>query len=121
MFLIETGLVAISVKGEAAASQKVAILEPGAGFGEISLLTGEPRLATARAATEATLIEIDKDTLAPLLRANPSLVEKLDAIIQERRRSTADWLDSARGATPSGEPESLRARIARFFGLKGLE
>jgi small-conductance mechanosensitive channel len=121
MFLIESGLVAISVKAEAVASQKVAILEPGAGFGEISLLTGEPRLATARAATEATLIEIDKDTLAPLLRANPSLVEKLDAIIQERRRSTADRLDSAREAPAPGEPEPLRAKIARFFGLRGLE
>ncbi|MFY9549648.1 MAG: mechanosensitive ion channel family protein [Thermoanaerobaculia bacterium] len=121
MFLIESGTVGISARGEAAASQKVAILEPGAGFGEISLLTGEPRLATARAATEATLIEIDKDTLAPLLRANPSLVEKLDAIILERRRRTADRLDSARGTAAAGEPESLRAKIARFFGLKGLE
>jgi small-conductance mechanosensitive channel/CRP-like cAMP-binding protein len=120
MFLIESGLVGISARNEAGASQKVAILETGAAFGEISLLTGEPRLATAKAATEATLIEIDKETLAPLLRANPSLVEKLDAIIQERRRRTADRLDSARGSA-AAEPESLRAKIARFFGLKGLE
>lgn len=120
MFLIESGLVGISARNESGGSQKVAILESGAAFGEISLLTGEPRLATAKAATEATLIEIDKDTLAPLLVANPSLVEKLDAIIQERRRRTADRLDSARG-TAVVEPESLRAKIARFFGLKGLE
>jgi small-conductance mechanosensitive channel len=120
MFLIESGLVGISARNEGGASQKVAILESGAAFGEISLLTGEPRLATAKAATEATLIEIDKETLAPLLRANPSLVEKLDAIIQERRRRTADRLDSARGSAVA-EPEPLRAKIARFFGLKGLE
>jgi small-conductance mechanosensitive channel len=120
MFLIESGLVGISARNETGASQKVAILESGAAFGEISLLTGEPRLATAKAATEATLIEIDKETLAPLLRANPSLVEKLDAIILERRRRTADRLDSARGSAVA-EPEPLRTKIARFFGLKGLE
>ena len=120
MFLIESGLVGISARNESGGSQKVAILDAGAAFGEISLLTGEPRLATAKAATEATLIEIDKETLAPVLIANPSLVEKLDAIIQERRRRTADRLDSARGTT-AAEPEPLRAKIARFFGLKGLE
>ncbi len=120
MFLIADGRVAISVHGEGAASQKVAVLEPGAAFGEISLLTGEPRLATARAVIESTLIEIDKDTIAPLLRANPSLVEKLDAIIQERRRQTADRLVSTRDGVSPEEPESLRHKIARFFGLKGL-
>lgn len=120
MFLIAEGRVAISVHGEGSASQKVAVLEPGAAFGEISLLTGEPRLATARAVTESMLIEIDKDTIAPVLRANPSLVEKLDTIIQERRRQTADRLVSTRDGISPEEPESLRHRIARFFGLKGL-
>ena len=120
MFLIADGRVAISVHGEGSASQKVAVLETGAAFGEISLLTGEPRLATARAVIESTLIQIDKETLAPLLVANPSLVEKLDRIIQERRRQTADRLGSTRDDTVSGEPESLRHKIARFFGLKGL-
>ena len=120
MFLIADGRVAISVRGEGTESRSVAVLEPGAAFGEISLLTGEPRLATARAATESTLIQIDKETLAPLLVANPSLVEKLDRIIQERRRQTADRLGSTRDDAVSAEPESLSHKIARFFGLKGL-
>ena len=55
-----------------------------------------------------------------MLRANPSLVEKLGAIIQERRKSTADRLESGPARGSAGEPESLRAKIARFFGLKGL-
>ena len=49
MFLIAEGRVGISVHGETGTSQKVATLERGAAFGEISLLTGEPRLATVRA------------------------------------------------------------------------
>lgn len=116
MFLIVQGRCAVSVHGDHRTSQRLAILEEGAAFGEISLLTGEPRIATVRAFTEATLVEIDKVTLAPVLEANPSLVEKLGAIILERRRETADRLVSATEAAVM-EPKSLRTRIARFFGL----
>ena len=121
MFLIAAGRAAVSVHGAtggAAASRKLAVLEPGAAFGEISLLTGEPRLATVRALTEVTLVEIDKATLAPLLRDNPSLVEKLDRIILDRRRNTATQRAATEGNVPA-EEESLRAKIARVFGLKG--
>jgi hypothetical protein len=120
MFLIAAGRVAVSVHGDVGASRKLAVLEEGASFGEISLLTGEPRLATVRAVTEATLVEIDKDTLAPVLMANPSLVEKLDAVILQRRRHTARELVVGRDGQAAEEPASLRGKIARFFGLKGL-
>ncbi len=120
MFVIASGRAAVSVAAGTAASQKLALLDPGSAFGEISLLTGEPRTATVRAIEESLLIEIDKATLAPILRANPSLVEKLDAIILERRRHTAGKLDSVRGTSAGEEAEPLRQRIARFFGLKGL-
>jgi len=122
MFLIADGRAAVSVHGPAAgggvASRGVAVLSPGSAFGEISLLTGEPRLATVRALTEATLVEIDKATLAPILVSNPSLVEKIGAIVLARRREAADRRAAPEtGAAP--EPDSLGARIARFFGLKG--
>ncbi len=120
MFLIAAGRAGVSVRGEVGASRKVAVLDAGASFGEISLLTGEPRLATVRAMTEATLVEIDKATLAPVLVANPSLVEKLDAVIRERRRHTADQLVVGRDGLAAQEHESLRGKIARFFGLMGL-
>ena len=69
---------------------------------------------------DTTLVEIDKATLAPVLVANPSLVEKLDAVILERRRSTARQLVVGRDGAAAQEPEPLRDRIARFFGLMGL-
>ncbi len=119
MFLIARGRVGISVHGEGGTSQKLATLDAGAAFGEISLLTGEPRLATVRAITESTLVEIGKATVAPILEANPSLVEKLDRIILERRRHTARERQDTRGAASAGEPESLAGKIARFFGLRG--
>jgi small-conductance mechanosensitive channel/CRP-like cAMP-binding protein len=120
MFLVAQGQIVISARGERDTTRKLAVLDPGAAFGEISLLTGEPRLATARAVGEATLVEIDKGTLAPVLEANPSLAEKLGEVIAERRRQTADRLGDVASPTEISEAISLRTRIARFFGLKGL-
>ena len=55
-----------------------------------------------------------------MLVANPALVEKLDAVIRERRRHTAQELVQGRDGQAAEEPASLRGKIARFFGLKGL-
>jgi small-conductance mechanosensitive channel/CRP-like cAMP-binding protein len=120
MFLLAAGRVGVSVHGRADESQRVALLEVGSAFGEISLLTGEPRLATVRTLEESVLVEIDKATLAPVLEKNPSLVDELDAVVLERRRQTTGQLEKARAGDVEGPHESLRARIARFFDLKGL-
>ncbi|HEY1252946.1 MAG TPA: mechanosensitive ion channel family protein [Thermoanaerobaculia bacterium] len=117
MFLVVSGRCVVSAHGDGRSSRRVAVLEEGSAFGEISLLTGEPRIASVRALTEATLVEIDKATLAPILEASPSLAEKLETIILERRRATADRLETAPGADPLMEPTTLRTRIKRFFGL----
>jgi len=119
MFLIASGLAGVSVHPGSGHSRGVGTLGPGAAFGEISLLTGAPRLATVRALTGVELVEIDKSTIAPVLEANPSLVAKLEEIIMARRQQTADRKDEISQVTEM--PESLRSKIGRFFGLKGLE
>lgn len=119
MFVVQHGQLAVSIHGAHGDTRKLAMLQSGDAFGEISLLTGEPRTATVRALTEAVLIEITKDTFAPILEANPSLVESLSAVMRDRRQKTADLYDASR-AEQEEEPERsvLGARIARFFGIK---
>ena len=119
MFVVQHGQLAVSIHGAKGDTRKLAMLQSGDAFGEISLLTGEPRTATVRALTEAILIEITKDTIAPILEANPSLVESLSAVMRERRQKTADLYDASREEQEK-EPERsvLGARIARFFGIK---
>ncbi len=120
MFLLADGRVGVSAHGKSDESQSVALLDAGSAFGEISLLTGEPRLATVRTLEESVLVEIDKATLAPILEENPSLVGELDAVVLERRRHTAGQLEKARPGSAGETPRSLRTKIARFFDLKGL-
>ena len=119
MFIVESGRLGVSAHGTVGQSQKLAVLEPGSAFGEISLLTGGTRTATVRALTEATLLEIDKSTLSPVLRENPSIVGMLELTMQERRKRSADALEAARGGEGDRTEDRtpLRHRIARFFGL----
>jgi CRP-like cAMP-binding protein len=121
MFIVESGRLAVSAHGAVGQSQKLAVLEPGSAFGEVSLLTGDPRTATVRALTEATLLEIDKKTLSPILRDNPSIIGMLELTMQERRKRVADALEAARGEEleRTADRTPLRQRIARFFGLGG--
>lgn len=121
MFVVEEGRLGVSAHGTVGQSQKLAVLEAGSAFGEVSLLTGDTRTATVRALTEATLLEIDKATLAPILRENPSIVGLLELTMQERRKRAADALQAARGddADRTEDRAPLRQRIARFFGLGG--
>jgi len=120
MFVVESGRLGVSVHGKVGSSQRLAVLEPGAAFGEISLLTGETRTATVRALTEATLLEIDKSTISPILRENPSLCGMLELTMQERRKRAAAALQEAGpDVEETIDKTPLSLRIARFFGLKG--
>jgi CRP-like cAMP-binding protein len=118
MFVLESGRATVTIHADLADSRRLATLEPGAAFGEISLLTGEPRTATVRALTEVTAIEIDKDTLCPILERNPMLCETFDAVIAERRRTANELVDASREEMARREEKPLTGRIARFFGLK---
>jgi small-conductance mechanosensitive channel len=118
MFLVESGSVAVSIRGARGESRDLTVLGAGAAFGEISLLTGEPRTATVRAVSETTLVEIDKESLAPILREHPQFVQELEVTMEERRRHAAGEFDASRGRTVAAEePLPLAERIARFFGL----
>lgn len=118
MFVVESGSCGVTQKGVTGESQRLAVLESGMAFGEIALLTGEPRTATVRALTDALLVEIGRETLAPILTANPILADKMAGAMAERRRQAADLFEATRGGVKKPEEqEPLSARISRFFGL----
>ena len=118
MFVIEAGRATVTIHGVGGDSRGIAMLDAGAAFGEISLLTGEPRTATVRALTEVTAIQIDKDTLSPVLEDNPALCDTFDAVIAERRRHASEHFEAIRAEVERMEEQPLPGLIARFFGLR---
>jgi CRP-like cAMP-binding protein len=66
----------------------VATLAAGDCFGEMSLLTGEPRSATISAITDCEVVEIGKAVLQKSLKENPQLVTQLGELLAKRRLET---------------------------------
>jgi CRP-like cAMP-binding protein len=97
----------------------LAILETGAFFGEMSLLTGAKRSATVRAETDAAVLAIAKPVFAALLRADATLADKLADVLEQRLTSQQGRVAAASPA--SSEPPPPHAvmvmRIRQFFGL----
>lgn len=56
----------------------------GALFGEMALLTDQPRTASIQVVGEADLLEVSRAAVAELTRAVPALAERLDRFARER-------------------------------------
>lgn len=67
---------------------------PGEVFGEMSLLTGQPRGATVTASLGSLVYEIQREDLDPILRRRPEIAEGLAAVMAEHQahNSTHDPL-----------------------------
>jgi CRP-like cAMP-binding protein len=84
----------------------------GAVLGEMALLTGEARAATARAVDGALVYEVGHDEFDPLLREHPEWVDVLAEIMATRLRERAAFL-ATRTAASIERPSHLAQRIRR--------
>ena len=94
VFYILKGQVALSVVSKQGKERVVGLLEPGAFIGE-GCLAGHPRyLASARAATEATVARVEAATLVAALTDHPELSQRFMAFLLLRNSQVeADLVD----------------------------
>jgi len=116
MYIIHSGAGEVHVGRGAAAPVKVADLSPPAFFGEMSLLTGEPRTATVRAKGDSTLFRIDKQLFSEIFKADSSVSEKLAEALAKRQAETAEKLGQIE-RDRAAHVSSLTRRIRSFFGM----
>ncbi|WP_342376750.1 cyclic nucleotide-binding domain-containing protein [Myxococcus stipitatus] len=64
--------------------QSVAMVKPGGFFGELALLTGEPRTATAVTTTACELAAVGRDDFRSVVMANPGVALEMSRILGER-------------------------------------
>lgn len=118
LYLLAEGTLEVSKTD--AAGRKVLLdrILPGAVFGEMSLLTGQPRSATIIAGTDGALYEIHREHLDPMLRERPQLAEGLGAVMAERQaRNFAKSQAADINAAPPPSSEDLLGRLKSFFRL----
>ena len=113
MFIIHSGSVSVRVADDSARGwHEVAVLGPGSVVGEMALLTGETRSADVVTMDDVVAVEIGKDSLEPILRANPELADAITEKVLQRK----DHLEAVRHAGKE-EKESVLDRIRAYFGL----
>jgi len=108
-------------RGEGDKVATVATLHPMQFFGEMSLLTGEPRSATIVAQTKLEVVVINKAVLERPILGNPLIAERIGTVLAERKSEMATVQENLEHR---GEPsevvehrrKSLGSRIRSFFG-----
>lgn len=117
MFVICRGRVEVQLPSNNGSLKQVAVLEPGNFFGEMALLTGEPRNADVYALDEVEVLEIRKPVIQQLFSENAGLAEALSHKITERQVGLAEHSRAVPEDVKQAQKETVLRRIKRFFSL----
>jgi CRP-like cAMP-binding protein len=113
--------VRVAVDGSAA-TKSVAKLSGGDFFGEMGMMTGEPRQATVIALTDVECYRLDKNAFHDILRRRPEIAEDISHVLA-RRRVELDAVrenlnEEAKRQRMSRAQGDLLDRIRNFFTLE---
>ncbi len=89
MYILVSGEVDISFRNDTGRQVSIETVTPGAFFGEISLLDGGPRTATAIATKDAEALVVDRGDLDDFVRTCPAAALDLLAATGRRLRDSA--------------------------------
>jgi branched-chain amino acid transport system substrate-binding protein len=119
LFIIAEGVLSVWVPDNSG-DIEVGRLGVGDFFGEMALLTGEPRAATVMAISETHLYEITKKDIYPLIKLQPEISRLLSEVLTERKMDT-----EAKRRTGEGQridrstlATQILGKIQDFFGFK---
>lgn len=122
LFVIRRGGVVVRITDGEGKEHEVTHLGPGEHFGEMSLLTGEPRAASIVAESDVELIGIFHETMREIILARPEIAESLSVQVEKRRAENEQLLRGSRIVVPPTSDEQkdrrpLGKRIRAFFGI----
>jgi len=121
LYILTKGSAEVIVSTDAGVHKTVATLHAGDFFGEMSLLTGEPRSASLKALEESECYRLDRQAFADILHGRPEIAHYLSALLARRKveiEAVRHDLDAAaRAAMMQGQQESIFAKIHKLFGL----
>jgi small-conductance mechanosensitive channel/CRP-like cAMP-binding protein len=113
LFVVSSGQAVVTVDP----GGDVATIEAGGYFGEMSLLTGEPRSATVSARGDCRAFEIDAETLRAVAASQPALIEQMAGVAASRRTQLVAVRDTAPAGAVQNGAQTLLLRIRQFLRL----
>ncbi len=118
LYLIRSGTVSVKIRLDGL-EKEVAELSEGQFFGEMSLMTGEPRSATVVAKTGTECYVVDKALFHEILHEKESLVGVIGKLLHEREMELKGERDDLthEAAARLNAQQALLTRIKSFFGI----
>ncbi len=95
MFMILDGKVVVTIQNDEGFEYTLSTLEEGDVFGEMALMTGEPRTADVKTITTARLLKLNQKDFFELVTANPALNENLLRMLVQRKSKTTVAVSAA--------------------------
>ncbi|MFZ0959298.1 MAG: mechanosensitive ion channel family protein [Terriglobia bacterium] len=121
LYIITKGSGEVIVSTEAGVHKTVNILHAGDFFGEMSLLTGEPRSASLKALEDSECYRLDRLAFSDILHGRPEIARCLSELLARRKveiEAVRHDLDAAgRTAMMQGQQQSILDKIHKLFGL----
>jgi small-conductance mechanosensitive channel len=114
MFVICAGRVDIVLEPD---HRRIATTEAGGYFGEMSLLTGDPRTATVVAVGDTTVLELDAHEFRRIGAADPQAIEQIGIAAVARRVELERAHQAAKSAASVEAPDTLLGRMKKFLGI----
>jgi small-conductance mechanosensitive channel/CRP-like cAMP-binding protein len=109
------------VSEDGAVTRVVAAIEAPSFFGEMGLMTGEPRTADVVALTDVECYRLDKEGLGRILEQRPEAAEQFSKTLAKRRMDLTKALEGldaeAQRAHMANEATRILDKIQEFFGL----
>lgn len=93
-------------------------LAAGAVFGEIALLDGAPRTATAIVTTDAELLRLPRPAFVELLARRPELAQGLIRLLCQRLRASGARLEEGALLSAEGRVARYLLRVAALHGTE---
>lgn len=115
MFVIRSGAVTVRLP-DGSGFRTINNLKANDFFGEMSLLTGQPRSATVVAEGETEVIQIRKEAIKPIFENNPDLMKSICEIVEQRRELLLPE-ELPEGANGNSADRGVLSAIRRFFGI----
>jgi CRP/FNR family cyclic AMP-dependent transcriptional regulator len=124
MFIVEEGTVEISVLSEQEKKDiRVSTIHKGGFFGELALISGLPRTATATAIDDCRLLEMRREEFIKFLSTRPNVAISMIAEIGKRLQATNDLVTSLASKNINVEMDEqmsfgdrLADKVADFVG-----
>jgi CRP-like cAMP-binding protein len=121
LFIVGTGVLSLT-REESEGEIELMRIGPGDHFGEIGMLTGAPAIAKVSAMIPATVYEVKKDDLSPILEARPEVSQGLCRALARRQATGQLASDELTQAVPVNRLTTwFSERLHRLYDIASAE